>query len=378
MSEVVALLEELVAIDSVSSRSNAPMIDRLRRFLERRGFSVRIHRYRDDAGVEKENLVALAGPATTPAGAGGLALLGHTDTVPYDPAWTDALRLTESEGRLYGRGAADTKGFIAAALVAIDRVDLGRLCRPLICIFTADEEVGCVGAKRLIEEIEVRPAHAIVGEPTGLVPIRSHKGYWLGRFEVRGREGHSSHPSVGRSAIFDACSVLGRVRAIGAELEADADRSFDPPHTTLNVGTIEGGKAANVIPGHCTFPLEWRPLPEQPGGLVVSMVERELASLREADPGLDVRFEVERTEPAAATPSDAPIVRFLEEVTGHRSATVPFGTELPYVNELGALGCVCGPGDIRTAHRTGEYVERAELERAVEIYRRAIERFCCE
>lgn len=377
MSEVVELLRELVAIDSVSARSNRPMARVLAGQLTARGFSVREHVYRDPAGVEKVNLVALAGPVVEPPGAGGLAFLGHTDVVPFDPAWTNALVLEEREGRLYGRGAADTKGFLAAVLVAAGRIDSARLARPLACIFTADEEIGCVGAKRLVEELPERPAHVVVGEPTGLRPVRAHKGYWLAEVEVLGREGHSAFPEAGRSAIFDAAKLLRRIAALAAELEGDRDETFAPPYATVNVGLIAGGKAQNVIPGACRFPVEWRPLPGRNGEEVARRLRREIDLLREADPGFEARLRViRRDEPVAMAP-DTPIVRFLEEATGHRAITVPFGTELPEVAALGAGGCVCGPGDIQVAHRTGEYVPRAELEAAVELFSRTIRRFCC-
>ena len=376
MSDVARILEELVAFDTVSSRSNVPLIEFLARRLEARGFELHHHRYVGDRGAEKVNLVAVAGPGRWPLGEGGLAFVGHTDTVPYDAAWRDALRVVEREGRLYGRGTADTKGFVAAVLAAIDRVGARDFAQPLVCIFTADEEVGCVGARRLLEEIRVRPAHAIVGEPTGLVPVRAHKGYWLAEIEVRGAEGHSAYPAVGRSAILDAGRLLGRIEAVQTELESDVDPHFDPPWTTLNVGTIEGGKARNVIAGRCAFPLEWRPLPHQDGEKVAALVQREIDALRAADERFDARMAITRRDPAVAVSPDAPIVRFLERATGQASAGVPFGTELPYFHAVGTLGCVCGPGDIRTAHRTGEYVERAELERAVDIYAAAIEHFC--
>ncbi len=376
MSDVVALLTELVAFDTVSHRPNAPIVDWLGRWLEPRGFTLHHHRYVDERGVAKVNLVAVAGPARAPMGQAGLALVGHTDTVPYDRAWAAALDVTEREGRLYGRGTADTQGFIAAVLAAIDRVNVRDLVQPLVCVFTADEEVGCIGARKLVRELELRPAHAIVGEPTELVPVRSHKGYWLAEVEVRGGEGHSAFPSVGRSAILDAGRLLGRIEAMQLELQADTDPAFDPPWTTLNVGTIEGGKARNVIAGRCCFPLEWRPLPHQDGAKVAALLQREIEALRRADPGFDASFTVTRRDPSVSVPRDAPIVRFLEGATGNTSIAIPFGTELPYFHEVGTLGCVCGPGNIRTAHRTGEYVERAELERAVDIYAQAIERFC--
>lgn len=376
MTDVVELLRELVAIDSVSSRSNVPIAAVLEARLVALGFETRRYPYLDPAGVEKVNLVALAGPAADPPGAGGLCFVGHTDVVPHDPAWKEALVVQEREGKLFGRGTADTKGFIAAVLAAFARIDRSRLSRPLVALFTADEEVGCVGAKRLVGEAPVRPAHAIVGEPTGLTPVRAHKGYWLGEVEVVGAEGHSAHPEVGRSAIFDAARLLGRIEAVAEELRADTDPTYAPPFTTLNVGTIAGGKAPNVIPGSCRFPVEWRPLPRQDGEEVPRRIRAELARLRATDPRFEARFEVVRRDDGVETPPDAEIVRFLEAETGRRATTIPFGTELPHVTALGARGCVCGPGDIREAHRTGEFVPRAELERAVELYVRAIETFC--
>ncbi len=376
MEEVVRRLEELVALDTVSSRTNAPFVEPLQRELAGRGFRTQLQSYTDARGVEKHNLIAIGGPDPSGTGAGGLAFVGHTDTVPYDPAWRDALRLTEKEGRLYGRGSADTKAFVAAVLVATEGVELSTLKRPLLLIFTADEEVGCVGAKHLADAGLVRPAHAIVGEPTELVPIRAHKGYWLGEIEVHGQEGHSAYPHVGRNAILDAARLLERIRLLQAELEGDRDETFDPPWTTLNVGLIEGGKARNIIPGLCRFPLEWRPVPGRDAGRVARLVERELAALRAEAPGFHATFTVHREDDGVITPKDAPIVKWLEAATGHGAQTIPFGTELPYLTALGAQGCVCGPGDIRVAHKTGEYVPQAALERAVALYRDAIDAFC--
>lgn len=376
--DAISDLAALVAIDSVSTRSNAEVVEWLERRLAPRGFAFHRHRYVDERGVAKENLVAVAGPAATPLGAGGLAFVGHTDTVPFDPAWKDALRLVERDGRLYGRGAADTKGFIAAVLAAIDRVDLAGLRRPLVCVFTADEELGCIGARRLLEEVELRPACAIVGEPTGLVPVRAHKGYWLAEVEMRGAAGHSAFPALGRSAIRDAARLILRLEAAQEALKAERDPAFDPAWTTLHVGTIEGGEAPNVIPAACRFPLEWRPLPRQPGERVAELLDRAIEELHAADPGFDASWIMVRREPAVEVDADEPIVRFLEEATGTKAAATPFGTELPWLVAAGIPGCVCGPGDIRTAHRTGEYVERAALERAADLFAAAIARFCAQ
>src|SRR5207245_578440 len=178
---------------------------------------------------------------------------GHTDTVPYDAAWTDALRLTERDGKFFGRGACDTKAFIAEALTAIQTIDLATLKKPLALIFTADEEIGCLGAKRLAESKPLRARFAIVGEPTALQPMRAGKGYCLAEITVRGREAHSAYPQLGASAIFRAARLIERIERVSEELKSDQRAGFDPPYTTLNVGLVNGGTAKNVVAGECRF-----------------------------------------------------------------------------------------------------------------------------
>ena len=209
-------LAKLVSIDSVSSRSNAEMISYLEERCETTGFSVQRESYLDDAGIEKINLIARAGSATAGTVPMALALVGHTDTVPYDPAWTDALKLTERDGKLFGRGACDTKAFIAAALTAIEPLDATQLREPLALVFTADEEIGCLGAKRLADARSLNPRYAIVGEPTSLQPMRAGKGYCLAEITVRGREAHSAYPQFGVSAIFHAARLIARIEGIAA------------------------------------------------------------------------------------------------------------------------------------------------------------------
>src|SRR4029079_12806900 len=182
-----------------------------------------------------------------------LALVGHTDTVPFDPNWNEALALTERDGKLFGRGACDTKAFIAAALTAVESLDLEKLTKPLALVFTSDEEIGCLGAKRLAAAKPLTARYAIVGEPTSLQPMRGGKGYCLAQITVRGREAHSAYPQLGASAIFRAARLLGRIEKTAEQLKDDQRAGFDPPHTTLNIGLINGGSAKNIIPGECRF-----------------------------------------------------------------------------------------------------------------------------
>lgn len=369
-------LSELVAINSISSRSNAEVISYLKARVEAFGFRVREFPYTDERGVEKINMIALAGAEAFDERQAELALVGHTDTVPFAGSWTDALRLTERDAKLYGRGSCDTKGFIAAALTAVENISLENLKRTLALVFTADEEVGCLGAKRLVEARALSVNNAIVGEPTSLQPMRAGKGYCLAEIIVRGREGHSAYPAVGASAIFRAARLVAEIEKIAERLQADRRAEFDPPYTTLNVGLIQGGTAKNIIAGECRLTLEWRPVPGQGAQRVLELVDEAVEGQRALDADFECEIKATRLDEANETPADAPLVRLLETETGRTAGTVAFGTEAPQMTALGAHAVVLGPGDIRVAHRTGEFVPVAELHRCVEILTRAIESFC--
>ncbi|OLE50883.1 MAG: acetylornithine deacetylase (ArgE) [Acidobacteria bacterium 13_1_20CM_3_53_8] len=369
-------LAQLVAFDSVSSRSNTEIINYLAERTEGYGLIVKRFSYADENGVEKENLIAIAGADSSDSVEVELALVGHTDTVPYDLAWNDALRLSERDGKLFGRGACDTKAFIAASLAAMVAVDLKDLRRPLALIFTADEEIGCIGAKHLADARAIRPRYSIVGEPTCLQPIRAGKGYCLAEITVRGREGHSAYPQLGASAIFRAARLVNRIERSADELKRDERAGFDPPYTTLNVGIIKGGKAKNIIAGECTFTLEWRPVPGQNSKRVLDMVNAAIEEERKSDDDFDAEVRQARLQAAMETPEDSPLVTFLEEETGRAAGTIAFATEAPQMAELGAQSVVFGPGDIRVAHRTGEFVSKEELQSASRILTRAVEHFC--
>jgi acetylornithine deacetylase len=284
--------------------------------------------------------------------------------------------LTEREGKLYGRGACDTKGFIAAALTAVESTNLQALRRPLALVFTADEEVGCLGAKRLAEARALSARYSIVGEPTSLQPMRAGKGYCLAEVTLRGREGHSAYPSLGASAVFRAARLVSRIEGLGLELQAQQVAAFDPPYTTLNVGLINGGSAKNIIAGECRFTLEWRPVPGQTARHVLDLLERAIAEQRAIDEDYECEVRVIRLDDGMETAADSSLVRMLEEATGKTAGTIAFGTEAPQMAELGAQAVVLGPGNIRVAHRTDEFVPVEELRACVQILSRAIEHFC--
>jgi acetylornithine deacetylase len=373
---VIETLSQLVAIDSVSQRSNAEIVDYLAHRFESIGWQVRRLPYTDEFGIEKTNLVALTGAEFSEVTEIELALVGHTDTVPYDPAWSDATKLTQLDGRLYGRGACDTKGFIAAALTAAARVDPKQLQRPLALIFTADEELGLFGAKRLAATRSLRIRHAIVGEPTSLRPMRAGKGYCLAEVTVWGREAHSAYPAVGASAIFRAARLIARIEDIARQLKVGQHPDFDPPFTTLNVGLVQGGTAKNVIPGQCRFTLEWRPVPGQDSSRVLELLSQAITAEQQLDPDFDCEVDAGRTDAGYETPAGAGLIALLEGLSRLESGTVAFGTEAPQMIALGAEAVVLGPGDIRVAHRTGEFVPIDELQRCVEILDSTIRHYC--
>jgi acetylornithine deacetylase len=369
-------LAQLVAMDSVSSRSNVEIVDYLAHRCEALGFEVKHFPYTDNNGVEKQNLIALAGASFSGATGVELALVGHTDTVPYDPAWDDALKLTERDGKLFGRGACDTKAFIAAALTAASSVNLDQLKRPLGLIFTADEEIGLVGAKRLATDQAISARYAIVGEPTSLRPMRAGKGYCVAEIFIKGREGHSAYPALGTSAVFGAARLVTRIEAIAEQLRSDEHAAFDPPCTTLNVGLIRGGTAKNVIPGECRMTLEWRPIPGQQPSRVLDLLYSVIEEEKQRDAAFTCEVDAARADEGFETSADSRLVQLLQDLSGYNAGTVAFGTEAAQMNELGAEAVVLGPGNIRVAHQTGEFVPIEELSRCVEILNESIQRLC--
>ena len=369
-------LADLVRIDSVSSRSNAEIVDYLERRCEALKLKTQRFSYQDEQGLEKINLIALAGTDFSQNTNVEVALVGHTDTVPYDPNWSEATNLTERDGKLYGRGSCDTKGFIAAALSALETLDRSRLSKPLALIFTADEEIGLRGAKHLAQIKPLRARYSIVGEPTSLQPIRAGKGYSLAEVAVKGREAHSAYPALGASAVFRAARLINRLETIAEQLKDDKHPAFDPPYTTLNVGVIHGGSAKNVLAGECRFTLEWRPIPTQPSDHLLHLFNLAISEEKCSDPDFVCEVDASRADSGFETARESPLIKLLEKHTGLESGTVAFGTEGAQMQALGSDPVVIGPGDIREAHRTGEFVPVAELERCTEILKHAVEQLC--
>ncbi len=348
--EVTDILLDLVAIPSVSPLSNAPVIEYARQHLA--DWKVKLYPYRDQAGVEKINLVA-----TTKSGVAELAFVCHTDTVPYDPSWAEAVNPAIRNGKLYGRGSCDVKGFLACVLAAVAKVDR---TKSLAIVLTADEEIGCVGAKFLARKKVLRAKKMVIGEPTDLRPVSAGKGYALAEIVVRGKEAHSAFPSRGHSAIYDAARVVTALERVAKKLEARKNRAFDPPFTTLNVGLIQGGTAKNIVAGECRITVEWRPVPGQPGDWAAELIREALAGLR-----VDATLDVKRLDPAFDPSAKKDLVKMMESISGRRATTVSFGTEAAHLSPLTKEVIVFGPGDMTVAHKSGEFVPVKALNECV-------------
>ena len=340
------LLRELVAHPSVAGRPNAELAAKLEQRLRTTGAEVS-----SIPGGEHTNLWATIGPAGVP----GLVLSAHMDVVSVEgQSWTsDPFALTERGSRLAGRGTADMKGFLAAAVVAFeDAARGGSLSRPLHLSLSTDEEIGCVGIAQLapwIAGLDPLPAGCVVGEPTGMRAATAHKGKVAGRVSVTGTAVHSALAPLGVNAVEEAARLIVRLRERADRLIADGPRDdrFQVPTATFTIGPIRGGMVLNVVPDTCVFEFEVRHLPGQDPAPLLEGIEYEpLAGY----PGLDV-------------PPDAEIVGLARAAGAEEGGTVSFGTEAGVFAGLGIPAVVCGPGDIADAHRADESVELEQLER---------------
>jgi acetylornithine deacetylase len=374
MKNAKEILLDLVAIPSVSSMPNGPIIDYALQYIPSKYWSIRKYFTQDLSGKEKVNLVAITKNGVDKKAE--LAFVCHTDTVPFETNWQEAVRPALRNGNLYGRGSCDVKGFLACVLAALQRTDLRSLARPLALVLTADEEVGCEGAKYLVRKKAIRSRYAIIGEPTGLRPVYAGKGYALAEIVVRGKEAHSAFPARGRSAIFDASRVLARLEHAARKAASRKSKYFSPPYTTVNVGLITGGTAKNIVPGECRITVEWRPIPGQDPDWVAGLIRHELALLKRTVPGLNVEMAIKRSEPSFDPAGSRTLVSLLESLTRREAATVSFGTEAAHLSPVVEEAVVFGPGNMLTAHRTGEFVPIKQLEECVQHIHRIIGRIC--
>ncbi len=376
LENTTRILSDLVGFPTISADSNLEMIAYASELLSALG--ARLSMTLDDSG-HKANLFATLGPE----GDGGIVLSGHSDVVPVDgQEWTsDPFAMREADGRLYGRGTCDMKGFIACTLAMAPHFAELDLKRPLHFAFTYDEEVGCFGARALVEELErteLRPSVAIIGEPTMMRIIEGHKGCFEYTTEFRGLAGHASSPERGVNAVEYAVRYISRLMALAEELKTRAPKGnrFDPPWTTLQVGTISGGAARNVIADHCSVEWEMRPVRNEDADFVKdrirTFVESELKpAMRAVFEGADIVThvigEVDGLEPV--TESEAR--QIVSELTGLTEAeVVAFGTEAGLFQKAGISSVICGPGSIEQAHKADEFVSLEQLDQCLGMLER--------
>lgn len=374
------MLQDLIRTLSVSSvtpaidHSNRPVIDRLAEWLSSAGFAVEVL---DIPGhPDKANLLATLG-----TGPGGLVLSGHTDTVPFDAhLWTyDPLRLTEANGRYYGLGTSDMKSFLALAIEAARGLSPGDLKRPLMILATADEESTMLGARSLVAAGRPLGRYAVIGEPTGLRPVRVHKGVMGESIRLLGRSGHASDPSLGNNALEGMHEVLTAVLAWRDELQrTHRHPAFKVPYPTINPGHIHGGDNANRICGECELHLDLRVLPGlDPEDLRAELTRRVSAVADRRGLAWTVA-PLFSPIPPVETPADSAIVRAGESLTGHAAEAVSFGTEAPFFDRLGMQTLILGPGDIAQAHQPDEYLALDRIPPTLALLRDLIRRFCVD
>lgn len=362
----IDMIRRLVGFDTVSTRSNLALIEDVRTYLAGHGIASRLV---PNADGTKANLFATIGPAV----AGGIALSGHTDVVPVDgQAWSsDPFVVTERNGRLYGRGTADMKSFIAIALALVPMFKARGLKRPIHLCLSYDEEIGCLGAPsllRLLGSELPKPALVIVGEPTTMHVVNAHKGVHVQATTITGRDGHSSAPHKGANAIMMMGRFIGFLHQFAETLRLEGEAGavpgldFDPPWTTLNTGIIQGGTAVNIIARECRLTWEFRPLPGVDTGAIMARVDEFAATtlepaLRAAAPEGRITTDILCRAPALRPEPNGMAETLALQLTGQNSAiTVAFGSEAGQFQETGISAVLCGPGDIAQAHQPDEFI----------------------
>lgn len=366
MQDVLELLASLVSIDTTSRVSNLPLLDLVESRVE--GLADASFRVPDETG-QKANLVVRFGPDAP----GGVVLSGHTDCVPVDgQVWTsDPFAMQRLDDRVVGRGTVDMKGFIACCLAIAPELAATDLTAPVWFALSHDEEMGAIGAQALapaMVDAGASPEAVIVGEPTSLEPVTAHKSVRSFTYTFTGLNGHSSQPSAGANAVVAAARVATFVADVAAELVGEVDPTFDPPHTTFNVGMIEGGTAINIIPDHGAVTFEYRALPSEDGPGLADRVEafaREvvLPELQRTHPAARLTITSPGVLPAFQREEDGAAERLVRGLTGTDAPTrtAPFGTDASRFQQVGWSTVVCGPGRIDVAHCADEWIALDQL-----------------
>ena len=376
------MLEQLVAFNTTSRESNLALIEFVGRYLTGLGVDYElIH----NAEGSKANLYARLGPP----GHGGVMLSGHSDVVPVDGQnWSvPPFALTERDGKLYGRGTADMKGFIACILAAIPHFLAQPLAQPLHLAISYDEEVGCLGVRTLLDALSARadkPAICLIGEPTELQPILGHKGKLGMRCEVQGAACHSAYAPQGVNAIEYAAKLIHHLTLIGQRLAAPEhhDARFDPPFTTVQTGLIQGGRALNIVPADCAFDFEVRTLPQDDAQEVAreleSYAQRELLpAMHAVNRDAAIRFYPISSYPGLYTAAQSAAARLVAHLTGsEKFSTVAFGTEGGLFHQSGIPSVICGPGNMAQGHKPDEFITVEQLNACDALLRRLATWMC--
>ncbi|AXP03092.1 acetylornithine deacetylase [Pseudomonas fluorescens] len=361
------LLERLVGFATVSRESNLALIEFVRDYLQGLGVDSELIY---NAERTKANLLASIGPAAP----GGVVLSGHTDVVPVDgQAWTvEPFYLSEMDGKWFGRGTADMKGYLASVLAAVPMFLASALRRPVHLAFSYDEEVGCLGVHSLLDVLVRRvppPALCLIGEPTQLQPVLGHKGKLAMRCHIKGAACHSAYAPYGVNAIEQAARLIGRLGEIGAALADPSlhDARFDPAYSTVQVGVIQGGTALNIVPADCRFDFEVRALPGFDPQVVAEQLQGDaeqtlLPAMQAVASDTAIRFEALSAYPGLATAPDSAAAQLVARLCGSEAfGTVAFGTEGGLFHQAGVPTVVCGPGSMDQGHKPDEYVSIEQM-----------------
>ncbi len=375
---VLDRLRQLVGTPSVSStdarwdQGNRAVVDLLAQWLEDMGFAIEIQDVTADGA--KANLIATRG-----SGPGGLVLSGHTDTVPFDEGrWqSDPLALTERDQRLYGLGSTDMKGFFPVAMAAAASFADTHLDKPLVLLATADEESSMNGARALAAAGYPKARAAIIGEPTSLVPVRTHKGIMMEAVRVTGRAGHSSNPALGNSALEGMHAVIADLLAFRTQLQGrHRNPAFGVATPTMNLGCIHGGDSPNRICGQAELHFDVRMIPGGDNAAVRSEIAGRLEGIAE-ERELDIELSSLISDVAPfEQDADSELVKLAEKLTGHAAEAVDFATEAPFLAQLGMETIIMGPGSIDRAHQPDEYLELEQVQPCIDLLKDCIGHYC--
>ncbi|MBQ4812014.1 acetylornithine deacetylase [Pseudoalteromonas luteoviolacea] len=372
-------LPSISAIDTRLDQSNKAVIDSLSTWCSELGFTVEVTELENAPG--KFNLLAKRAPLSGPSEAGGLMLAGHTDTVPYDDArWnSDPFKLSEKDNKLYGLGAIDMKGFFAFVLEAVSQLDHAQQKSPILILATADEETTMAGAQQVAKHQQLKPDYCVIGEPTDMVPVFTHKGHMSSAIRITGRSGHSSDPERGLNAIEIMQQVITRLLQLKEELKNKYSIThFAVPHPTLNLGHIHGGDNANRICGCCELHIDIRPLP---GLSIIELQQMLLATIKpinEQYPGSVDVIDLHDPIPAFNGQPDSGLVKLAEKISGQQAIAVNYCTEAPFLQQLGCETLVMGPGSITQAHQPDEHLEMDKIKPSQKVITDLIYQCCFE